>query len=80
MTLIYILEPSVVHFMETLSLKEIEFTVNVLPHYTGRIFTWHNEGYHRDVGNIDSLMQGQGRISVAVARRFFIRFLGAELG
>ncbi len=51
---VYILEPSVFSFLESLSKDQIDFSTEVLPHYLGRIFTFHNGVYHRDIGTIES--------------------------
>ncbi|MBF0469068.1 MAG: nucleotidyltransferase family protein [Desulfamplus sp.] len=56
---IYILEPEVVDFLTTLNSPFIDFSTEVLPVYTGRIYTWHNGGYHRDIGCPDSLLDAQ---------------------
>jgi mannose-1-phosphate guanylyltransferase len=56
---VYILEPSVVDFLAGLQKPMIDFSTDVLPHYVGRIATYHNAVYHRDIGNIESLMAAQ---------------------
>ena len=40
--------------MESLKTVKVDFSVDVLPHYMGRIFTYYNGLYHRDIGNIRS--------------------------
>ena len=37
----------------------LDFTKDVIPNFLGRIMTWHNNGYHRDIGLIDSLRKAQ---------------------
>ena len=32
----------------------IDFSTEVLPHYLGRIFTFQNNVYHRDIGTLES--------------------------
>jgi mannose-1-phosphate guanylyltransferase len=56
---VYILEPEVMTFMETLRQAPIEFSTDVIPHFVGRIFAFHNGAYHRDIGTLKSLMQAQ---------------------
>lgn len=51
---VYICEPSVFEFLESLHKKEIDFSLDVLPHYMGRINTFLNDVYHRDIGTIKS--------------------------
>jgi len=34
-----------------------DFSTEVLPHFMGRIFTVHNDRFHRDIGNIESLQK-----------------------
>ena len=40
--------------MERLRKVKIDFSLDVLPHYIGRIFTYYNDLYHRDIGNVRS--------------------------
>ena len=51
---VYILEPSVFDFLEGLGKSVIDLSTEVLPHYIGRINTFHNDVYHRDIGTIES--------------------------
>ena len=51
---VYILEPSIIGFLEGLGKRIIDFSTEVLPRYIGRIFTFHNDIYHRDIGTIES--------------------------
>ena len=36
-----------------------DFSTEVIPKNIGNIWCWHNDDYHRDIGNIDSLSQAQ---------------------
>ncbi len=56
---VYIIEPSVIDFMKKKKKEVIDFSTEVLPHFMGRINAWHNQAYHRDIGNIDSLTNAQ---------------------
>lgn len=56
---VYILEPTLFNFLEGLQKLRIDFSTEVLPYYLGRINTWHNTGYHRDIGNIESYAKAQ---------------------
>lgn len=51
---VYILEPSVFEFLAGLGKDVIDFSTEVLPHYMGRIFTFQNNVYHRDIGTMES--------------------------
>ncbi|MBI5195209.1 MAG: nucleotidyltransferase family protein [Nitrospirae bacterium] len=54
---VYILEPSIFRFLEGLGKEIIDFSTEVLPHFIGRIYTFHNDLYHRDIGTIESYEQ-----------------------
>ena len=56
---VYVLQPSVFEFLASLEKSVIDFSTEVLPHYLGRIHTYHNAIYHRDIGNIESLIKAQ---------------------
>ena len=47
---VYILENVVGKFCEGLSEETPDISLNVVPHFLGRIFTWHNMNYHMDIG------------------------------
>ncbi len=51
---VYILEPSILDFLASLGKEIIDFSTEVLPHYMGRIYTFHNDIYHRDIGTMES--------------------------
>jgi len=46
---VYLLEPEVLKWLE-LNRQATDFSNDVLPHFIGRIATWHNNGIHRDIG------------------------------
>ena len=52
---VYIFEPSVVGFLASLGKEVIDISTEVLPRYVGRIQTFHNADYHRDIGTPESL-------------------------
>jgi len=58
---VYILEPSIFLFLEKLGKQKIDFSTEVLPHFTGKIFTFHNDQYHRDIGTMESYLKAQER-------------------
>lgn len=51
---VYILQPEIFEFLAALGKEEIDFSNDVLPNYIGKIFTFHNNVYHRDIGTIES--------------------------
>ncbi|MFC1533912.1 nucleotidyltransferase family protein, partial [Thermodesulfobacteriota bacterium] len=56
---VYILEPSVIRFLEGMKTANIDFSTQVLPRFLGRIYSFHNSIYHRDIGSIESLIAAQ---------------------
>jgi len=51
---VYIIEQSVVAWMEEQVKTPLDFSTEVIPHYLRKIFTHENTVYHRDIGTIDS--------------------------
>jgi mannose-1-phosphate guanylyltransferase len=55
---VYLLEPEVLRWI--FDRPDIsDFSTQVLPHFIGRIATWHNEGTHIDIGSIEALREAQ---------------------
>ncbi len=52
---VYIFEPSVVDFLASLNKEIIDISLEVVPRYLGRMFSFHNSDYHRDIGTPESL-------------------------
>jgi mannose-1-phosphate guanylyltransferase len=52
---VYIIEPSVIEFIESLGKTVVDFSTEVLPEYVGRTQTYLNKIYHRDIGTVASL-------------------------
>lgn len=52
---VYIFDPSVLDFLAHLNRPGIDLSTEVLPEFLGRICTFHNADYHRDIGTLDSL-------------------------
>ena len=67
---VYILAPSVVDFIGGLGLDVIDFSTEVLPHYIGRINTFHNDIYHRDIGTPESLALARNEYSTAIRKKW----------
>lgn len=56
---VYILEHSVIEFMQGLVKSEIDLSTEVIPHFLGRISTFKNSRYHRDIGTVQSWAEAQ---------------------
>lgn len=52
---VYIFEPSVLDFLASLPGPFIDVSTQVLPRYVGRMHTFFNADYHRDIGTLESL-------------------------
>lgn len=51
---VYILDPSVVDLAASLGKSTIDLSTEILPRLTGRIFSYRNSSYHRDIGTLES--------------------------
>jgi len=56
---VYIFEPEVVEFLQSLGKQVVDLSTEVLPHYVGRICTYFNTGYHRDIGSPEGLRKAE---------------------
>jgi mannose-1-phosphate guanylyltransferase len=66
---VYLLEPEVLQWV--CDRPEIsDFSTQVLPHFLGRIVTWHNEGIHVDIGSIEALRKLQATVAYEAAAAF----------
>lgn len=65
---VYVVSPPVVDFLAVLGTEVIDFSTEVLPHFVGRINTFHNATYHRDIGTVESLLAAQQEYPAAVAK------------
>ena len=52
---VYIFAPDVLDFLATLRRPTIDLSTEVIPHFIGRIKTFRNDRYLRDIGTLDSL-------------------------
>jgi mannose-1-phosphate guanylyltransferase len=52
---VYIFEPTVIDFLASLGKEVIDLSLEVIPRFIGRMHTFHNGDYHRDIGTPDSL-------------------------
>ena len=60
---VYIVSPKVVEFLERLGKQVIDFSTEVVPAFIGRINTFHNDVYHRDIGTPESLAAARSEYS-----------------
>ncbi len=65
---VYILSPAVIEYIASLGKEAVDFSTEVLPHYLGRINTFHNAVYHRDIGTVDSLERAQREYPLVESR------------
>jgi mannose-1-phosphate guanylyltransferase len=56
---VYIFQPAVIDFLATLGKETIDLSTEVIPRYLGRMCTFHNSDYHRDIGTSDSLARAE---------------------
>ena len=56
---VYIISPVVINFMKNLGKDVIDFSTEVIPYFMGKIKTYHNNIYHRDIGTIKSLLKAE---------------------
>jgi len=62
---VYIFEPEVVDFLEGLGKEVIDLSTEVISAFLGRIYTFLNSDYHRDIGTSESLQQAEMEFSGA---------------
>lgn len=62
---VYILEPEVLDFLTGLGRKQIDFSRDVLPAFLGRIATFHNADYHRDIGTPEAMKKAEAEFRPA---------------
>ena len=51
---VYIVEPSIFNYLNCLNKEFLDFSTEVIPHFIGRINTFYNNVYPRDIGTIES--------------------------
>ncbi|MCF6309507.1 MAG: nucleotidyltransferase family protein [Sulfurimonas sp.] len=59
---VYICEPAIFEFLHSLGRDEIDFSNDILPNYIGKINTFLNDVYHRDIGTRESYVLAQQEI------------------
>jgi mannose-1-phosphate guanylyltransferase len=56
---VYVFEPAVLDFALALRRTSLDISTEVLPQFLGRIWTWHNARYHRDIGTLQAWRAAQ---------------------
>jgi mannose-1-phosphate guanylyltransferase len=56
---VYVFEPAVLEFALALGRDRLDISTELLPRFIGRISTWHNTHYHRDIGTLQSWRAAQ---------------------
>lgn len=56
---VYIIEPEVIKFLRSMNKAKIDFSTEVLPKYIGKINTFQNDVYHRDIGSVEEYALSQ---------------------
>lgn len=56
---VYVMEPSVLETIQKCRVARPDISLDVIPQHLGRIFAYHNDGYHRDIGTPESYAQAQ---------------------
>ena len=55
---VYLLEPEILKWISE-NPNITDFSTEALPHFMGNIATWHNQGIHRDIGDLQMLKLAQ---------------------
>lgn len=56
---VYIFEPSLLVLLRSFGRPFVDLSTEILPQRLGRMITFHNDWYHRDIGTIQSLGEAQ---------------------
>ena len=56
---VYFLSPEFIDILDKDFRWATDFSTEVIPYFLGKIATWVNKDYHRDIGNINSLKRAQ---------------------
>jgi mannose-1-phosphate guanylyltransferase len=51
---LFIIEPTIFEYLESLTDTEIDFSKDIIPNYLNRIYTFENKIYHKDIGTIEN--------------------------
>jgi mannose-1-phosphate guanylyltransferase len=56
---VYIFEPKILSFLASLDKQVIDLSTEVIPHFLGKMCTFENTVYHRDIGTVESLQTAE---------------------
>lgn len=56
---VYFFTPSIVKYLKSMGKSNIDLSTEVIPEFVGRISTFENLIYHRDIGTLESLTKAQ---------------------
>jgi mannose-1-phosphate guanylyltransferase len=65
---VMVLETEVGEYAKALGRALVDLSVDVIPHFLGRIQAYRHRGYHRDIGSPQSLAQAQQDIQSGAFR------------
>ncbi|QFT34373.1 Glucose-1-phosphate adenylyltransferase [Labrenzia sp. THAF82] len=65
---VHLMEPEVLHFIERMESDTPDLSLDVVPTFLGRIFAWHNDRYHMDIGTLQTY--GMAQIDIRAQRAF----------
>ena len=65
---VYIFEPEVIRFIAAFEREFIDLSTEVIPAFIDRIQIWQTDGYHRDIGSVDSLAQAESEFPASSGR------------
>jgi mannose-1-phosphate guanylyltransferase len=52
---VYVVDPPIIDFIRGLDKSFVDLSTEVMPHFLGRIYAVEHNGYHRDIGTLESL-------------------------
>ncbi|MDB4797077.1 nucleotidyltransferase family protein [bacterium] len=64
---VYILEPMVLEWMAGLGKKQVDLSTEVIPHFLGKLFTYQNTLYFRDIGTMKSWIEANNDFPIMPA-------------
>ncbi|MCE2948823.1 MAG: nucleotidyltransferase family protein, partial [Betaproteobacteria bacterium] len=60
---VYLLEPAVLAFLRSTGRSVIDLSTEVIPHFLGRIATFENRDYLRDIGTPEALARAHAEFT-----------------
>ena len=67
---VYIFEPEVVDRIAALGKPVVDLSTEIIPGFIGRILAFEHRGYHRDIGNVESLERANWEYPRVIGRSF----------